>query len=121
MAAPSLRAVSVLYFAQAILPIGTLAVMSMFFEAREIPGLLSFTLLPLYVAGLGIATIALAVVCFLNLAKTPATRLALMCCSLILAALGALVVGWVWALFCLLPSWFVWKSYREIAVPHRVA
>ena len=121
MATPSLRAVSILYFAQAILPIGTLVVMSMFFEGREIPRLLSFTLLPLYVAAVGVATIALALVCFLSLARTPATRLALLCCSLIVAALGALVVGWVWGLFCLLPSWFVWRSYREVSALRRAA
>jgi len=118
---PSLRAISLLYFVQAILPIGALVIMSMFHEVHEIPSLLAFTLLPLYFLCIGIATIALALVCFLNLAPTSATRLALVCCSLLVAALGALVVGWVWGLLCLLPTWLVWRSYRELSAVHRAA
>jgi len=116
------RWVSFYYLVLAAIPISMLAILvgADGGSAWQAPYAI-FVLNPVVLSTLGLATLALSALSFPNRARSAAFYLYLLGASLALVAIWAfLMPGLVMVLYAI-PSWFLWRLYRQSNVIRRAA
>ena len=75
----------------------------------------------LVLPALGVFALILSALCFPDRTRSPQSWLGLLCASLLLVVLWAVVFPGLPVLLCLIPTWFLWRLYRAGRATQQVA